>query len=322
AVRTHCLLSSNKMRIFEIISDNYMQKPSRKLLGANELLSQPQIIKEINQQSWIFLQQFADLYRNQIVVDEATDFSPVQLACMAALTHPEIRSFFACGDFNQRLTIWGSRSPDEIKWVYPHIEIKKMTVSYRQTRQLNELARDVFQAVGGMPDTVTLPKHVDCEGVAPVLIEKSLENDWPAWLAQRIREIERLVNQLPSIAIFVEDESQVQPVADALSSELENDNINVVACLMGQSIAQDNDVRIFDIQHIKGLEFEAVFFIGLDRLAKIQPDLFDKYLYVGITRAATYLGITCDDMLPSAIDSIRPHFVSNWSSHKTISGIS
>jgi len=51
---------------------------------------------------------------------------------------------------------------------------------------------------------------------------------------------------------------------------------------------QDNQVRVFDVQHIKGLEFEAVFFVGLDRLAKREPDIFAKYLYVGATRAALF----------------------------------
>jgi len=61
----------------------------------------------------------------------------------------------------------------------------------------------------------------------------------------------------------------------------------------GQTVGQDNDVRVFDVQHIKGLEFEAVFFVDVDELAERLPTLFDRYLYVGATRAATYLGLTC-----------------------------
>ena len=44
------------------------------------------------------------LQRAQILADEATDFSRVQLASMYELGHPSIRSFFLCGDINQRLT--------------------------------------------------------------------------------------------------------------------------------------------------------------------------------------------------------------------------
>ena len=132
------------------------------------------------------------------------------------------------------------------------------------------------------------------------------------WLAQRIREIERFAGQLPSIAVFVESEAEVQPIADELSAALAAENTLVVACPKGQVMGQDNDVRVFHVEHIKGLEFEAVFFVGIDRLATLHPQLFNKYLYVGATRAATYLGMTCDDVLPTAISTLRPMFVSDW----------
>ena len=71
-------------------------------------------------------------------------------------------------------------------------------------------------------------------------------------------------------------------------------------------------MRVFDIQHIKGLEFEAVFFLGVDRLAELQPELFDKYIYVGTTRAAAYLGLACEGTLPAQLAQVRHHFVANW----------
>jgi hypothetical protein len=40
--------------------------------------------------------------------------------------------------------------------------------------------------------------------------------------------------------------------------------------------------------------------------------LFDKYLYVGTTRAATYLGMICQGVLPASIENLRLHFGSNW----------
>jgi DNA polymerase III delta prime subunit len=283
------------------------------LQGAGELLSKSNIVREIDEPVWSSLKEILALYRNQILVDEVTDFSPVQLACMAALTHPRIRSFFACGDFNQRLTLWGTRTVDDLKWVFPDIDIREITVSYRQSRQLNELARAIIREVSGSDHHVSLPEHVDNEGVAPALLETESENQKiVSWLAERIREIERFVRQLPSTAIFVNSEEEVGPVAEKLNAALSEHNIQVVACPQGQVIGQDNDVRVFDIQHIKGLEFEAVFFIAVDRLATLQPELFDKYLYVGTTRAAMYLGITCEGTLPDPISNLRHMFVSNW----------
>ncbi len=283
------------------------------LRGANELLSRATIVRDIDLPAWSSLKPVLDLHKNQVVVDEATDFSPIQLACMAALANPKIRSFFACGDFNQRLTTWGSRSVEDVKWVLPEIDIKEITVSYRQSRKLNDLARAIIVAAGGTDSGVTLPAHVDNEGVPPTLLENAAEQDEVVeWLAQRIREIEQFLEQMPSIAIFVESEAEVQPLADALNEALAAENAQVVACPKGQVMGQDNDVRVFDVQHIKGLEFEAVFFVGVDRLATIHPQLFDKYLYVGTTRAATYLGWTCDSALPDKISTLRPMFVANW----------
>jgi hypothetical protein len=55
-----------------------------------------------------------------------------------------------------------------------------------------------------------------------------------------------------------------------------------------------------------------VFFVGVDALAEQLPDLFGKYLYVGATRAATYLGMTCETSLPQPISSMRGMFVPSW----------
>jgi DNA polymerase III delta prime subunit len=284
------------------------------LRAAGELTSRPNVQREIDSAAWSSLKPVMALYRNQILVDEATDFSPIQLACMAALAHPRLRSFFACGDFNQRLTTWGARSVDEMKWVFADFDIKEVNVSYRQSRQLNELACAIIRAVGGTEQDIHLPEHVDGSGVAPALLEHASDDEVVAWLAERIREIDRYYEQLPSIAIFVNAEDAVGPMADALNANLGEHNIRVIACREGQAVGQENDVRVFDIQHIKGLEFEAVFFVGVDQLAQLHPNLFDKYLYVGTTRAATYLGVTCQRALPQAIEVLRPLFGQHWRS--------
>ena len=263
---------------------------------------------------WSWLDQVRELYRNQIVVDEAADFSPLQLACMAALSHPWLRSFFACGDFHQRLTRWGSRSLEDLLPVLPGLEVREIAVTYRQTRQLNDLAKAIIRIATGSERGVVLPENVDSEGVAPALFEagNSVGIDCIAWIAERVRDIERFVGQMPSTAIFVNSERQIVPLAEALNTVLAQHNIRVVPCPQGQAMGQDNDVRVFDVQHIKGLEFESVFFVGVDELSVLQPELFDKYLYVGATRAATYLGVTCNGVLPNSMEGLRGMFVPDW----------
>ncbi len=283
------------------------------LRSAGELLNVASIMRNIDSPAWASLQPIHDLYKNQVLVDEATDFSPIQIACMAAMSHPRFRSFFACGDFNQRLTTWGSRSLADMKWVFPDFEIREIKVSYRQSRQLNELANALIHLVDQNDSGVILPSNINNEGVPPVLVEESLDHSKVVnWLANRIKEVSASFPTLPTIAILVNSEDEVQHVADDLNTILQDASIRVVACPKGQFIGQDSDVRVFDVRHIKGLEFEAVFFVGIDRLALMHPELFDKYLYVGSTRAATYLGVTCETKLPASIEAIRPLFVESW----------
>lgn len=286
------------------------------LKAGNELINRQNIQRAIDRPQWAPLKAVMSCYRHQILVDEATDFSPLQLACMNALAHPRTRSVFACGDFNQRLTTWGIRSPEALSWSIPSLDVREITVAYRQSRQLNDLARDTIRAVGGTVQNVSLPAEVNNDMASPVLLENASTVQTMEWLADRIIDIERFVKQLPSIAVFVNSEADVEPTAMSLGELLSEHNIPVMACRKGQAVGQESSVRVFDIQHIKGLEFEAVFFLGVDQLAKLQPDLFDKYIYVGTTRAAAYLGLACEGVLPVQLDPIRHHFAKDWT-HKT-----
>jgi superfamily I DNA/RNA helicase len=234
---------------------------------------------------------------------------------MAALCDPAANSFLACGDFNQRVTAWGTRSIDELKWAIPNAAIQEINISYRHTKQLNELAHRLALVSNPFAVKTALPEDVNNDGVNPVLANGTAERGLVAeWLAARIGEIERLTGIMPSIAVLVNDEEKVEPLAQALDAALSERSIRAVACLRGQTVGQDNDVRIFDVQHVKGLEFEAVFFVGVDELASRLPELFDKYLYVGTTRAATFLGLTTEgESLPKAIQPLQSLFRERWS---------
>jgi len=282
------------------------------LRGSSIFISRQSIYKNIDNPYWSVLQNYKYLNKNQILVDEATDFSPIQLACMFELSNPAMRSFFACGDFNQRLTKWGTKSIDEFKWFAPSIGFEHVNISYRQSKQLNDLSHTIIDLLGGDTRSALLPHGISNDGIKPSLHESSDLTSTYDWLASQIRFIDGHLSQLPSTAIFVNNEESIRPLANSLNELLQDSNIQVVACPMGQVMGSDNDVRVFDIQHIKGLEFEAVFFIGIDNLAIENPDLFSKYIYVGATRAATYLGLTCNNKLPEVLEPLRMQFIDKW----------
>lgn len=282
------------------------------LRAGRMLLGDRTIAAAVEEPALDSLRAVRDLFRTQVMVDEATDFSPVQLACMAALCDPAADSFLACGDFNQRITAWGSRGAADLRWACPGMDVRTVKITYRHSRQLNALAHGLAGLAPDAPEA-TLPEHVDNEGVDPVLGLGLSGAVLVSWLAERIVEIERLTSVLPSIAVLVNREDEVQPLADALDAALSGHNVRCVPCHGGQVRGNDNDVRVFDVQHIKGLEFEAVFFVGVDELAGAKPTLFDKFLYVGATRAAMYLGLTASSVeLPPRLLPLSAAFGPHW----------
>lgn len=162
------------------------------------------------------LETISRLRRNQVLVDEATDFSPVQLACMRALVSPTTDAFFLSGDFNQRLTRVGARSIDDLQWVSPGLNVEQISITYRQSRQLAAFARALGDLHGYDVDE-RAPEYFDNEGMPPVL-GRSLADlqAQTAWLSTRIREINRFTERkLPTIAVLVCDADLLDPLAAA-----------------------------------------------------------------------------------------------------------
>lgn len=266
-----------------------------------------------------WLESIKSRYLIQVFVDEATDLSAVQLACTVELTHPGLRSWFAGGDVRQRITQHGVQSISELDWLNRvtgvAIEPREISVGYRQTKRLRELAEALSRLDDAAGVTITPPSGGAEDVEAWPLIGEGLSGDsLAAWLAHRIAEVEQTIGRLPSIAVFVDGESRIDPLVESTQGLLAERNIRIVACKDGRVVGDALEVRVFDVRHIKGLEFEAVFFVGVDRLAEEIPDLFHRFVYVGVTRAATYLGVTCEADLPERLASVRPYFrAADWS---------
>ena len=63
-----------------------------------------------------------------------------------------------------------------------------------------------------------------------------------------------MVQKATTIAVLVNEEEQVEPLALELNDRLEEINLSAVACKDGKVVGNDRDVRVFNIQHIKVLE--------------------------------------------------------------------
>lgn len=277
-------------------------------------------LESTTQHDW--LENIKSRYLMQVFVDEATDLSAVQLACTMELANPRLRSWFACGDLRQRVTANGVRDRSELEWLNSaagvQIDIREIDIGYRQSQRLRDLA-DALATLDGDPQVTTkAPRGSEEADVWPLLGEELSGNKLAAWLAERIYEVEREIGRLPSIAVFVDGDARIDPLVESCRNILAERNIPIIGCKEGRVVGDAREVRVFDIQHIKGLEFEAVFFVGIDGLAQRIPDLFQRFFYVGVTRAATYLGLTCDGVLPGRIEPVRSHFRTDaWTSAKS-----
>lgn len=281
--------------------------------AASALLASESVRAGINQSNLRVLEPLIGEFRNQILVDEATDFSPLQLRAMFGLATPGIKSFFACGDFNQRLTRDGVAEEEQMGWAVPGLEFRKVEIAYRQSAELRSFARRLIELSGGVLLETELDGPRETEGYQPVFHSSddgSLGES--LWLAERVQEIERLHDKFPSVAVFVPDEDKVEIVAAELRAALAETNIDVEACVKGQVLGQAGRVRVFAVEHIKGLEFEAAFFHSLQALCHDAPELLDKFLYVGATRAATFLGLSCTGEPPQALAAVVEGLGRSW----------
>jgi hypothetical protein len=273
--------------------------------SANNLI----VKKQDNDTKWRFLRKFETILRNQVLVDEASDFSALQLSVMYQISHPLVKAFCASGDFDQGLTLSGVETFEEFKTAVPNITEHSLAVGYRQSSQLAEFTYNFGTKNLNLSSRFRNPDFGQISGVPPAFFEANgnlfTEYDW---ISGRIQEIEEISPELPSIAILVPSTSMVKSLEIELRKRIQN--IPITGYEEPGNLGRDQEIRIFPIQYVKGLEFESAIFSGVDILKQNEPDLFAKYLYVGATRAATFLAITAKERLPKEIVKLK--HVSSW----------
>ncbi len=225
------------------------------------------------------------------------------------LCDPALESYTICGDPMQRLTTQGIQDWSEMTEITGPYSSTVLGRSYRQTARLLEVAIDLYR---NFMDTN--PPFVSAyqlnSGDPPPLAFKSSEDDAAeAWITERIIEIwETNGNKLPSIGVFVPESGDEAGWVKRLTERLYENAINVEGSGDGASLGNAHRVRVFPVSKIKGLEFEAAFFVDIDRMADKAPALVEKYLYVGLSRARSYLGVTYSTQFPRKLSCVRKHF--------------
>ena len=241
-----------------------------------------------------YIDCYKEFCRPIIGIDEATDFSDVDVYAMCSFAHKDFSAITLSGDLMQRLTKTGLASWDELQFVLPKYEVIPLEISYRQSTKMLDVARELYQdTIGELP---VYKAFMDEEKVPDAIayISDSLQ-DKINWLEERIKEIYKAYGKsMPSVAIFLKDEDRVAKFTRLLKeTDFFEDNGFPILEGNNDNLGSDAQVRVFPISKVKGLEFDVVFFIDIDEnMASTNIDLMKRYLYVGVSRAAFFLGVT------------------------------
>lgn len=263
------------------------------------------------------LNTFGNFMKGLVAVDEATDFTASQIACMYYLSRPRLNSITLCGDVMQQMNEQGIDNWENLEFILPQMEISSLVKSYRQTPRLLDLAIKLYKNRFGIePKFYAAEKANEDDPYPLVCIDENFDNKMD-WIAKRIVELFTVYeNVIPNIAIFVKNNQSILDLADALNNNelLLNHAIKVKPCIGEGEIGSAEFVRVFNINLIKGMEFESVFFIDVDDYDENEIKILDKLIYVGLSRATYYLAITLKKDFPYLLQPIKDSFYDgNWS---------
>ncbi len=242
-----------------------------------------------------YIEAYEYVARPIIGIDEVTDFSTCDIYAMQSLLTREYNSLTLCGDMMQRMTSYGIKSWNELNGVVVNPTVVEMKTSYRQSKKLLEVARQLYRdTIGETPNYKAFMKSNKVP--APLVFINENEHTKIEWISKRISEVFRAYGeQLPSIAIFVNDKGYIPRFLENLqATEFFTKNKIMVIDGTIESNTQENHICVYPIEQVKGMEFDVVFFHNIDN-SSTDMEIMKRYIYVGVSRAAFFLGITLSE---------------------------
>lgn len=216
---------------------------------------------------------------DHVVIDEAQDFSPLQLEVLKAYC-PSL-SFTILGDLSQSIhtyqgiTTWQSFLElfPEDKAVYYQLD-----VSYRSTMEIIEFANSIIGRFPGFSRAE--PVFRSGEPVQVVKVDK--RERWNR-AAAAVKELKTGAN---TVAVVCRTEQDCRVAHQALQDD------GVEAQLIDASKTEyEGGISVLPVYLTKGFEFDAVLLLGVEAQQYDESALSAKLLYVGCTRALHKLWI-------------------------------
>ncbi len=221
------------------------------------------------------------LQYDHILVDEAQDMSPVELAVLLDTAGPA-KSITLAGDAAQRLhldngfTSWSALLGD---LGLSHVEVEPLKLSYRSTAEIVEFSRSVLGPLAP-EEAPEATRH----GAPVELFGFSHAGDAVAFLAEALRD---LLLEEPSASVCVIARYPEQ--ADAFYVGLAKGEVPSLRRVADQDFPFKAGVDVTDVRQVKGLEFDYVVLTDVNDTS--YPDTAEArhLLHIGGTRAAHQL---------------------------------
>lgn len=238
---------------------------------------------------------------DHVVIDEAQDFSPFQIAVLDRFCKGH--SFTILGDLSQGIHYYkGIREWEEMQVLFQAEETAyfALTRSYRSTMEIISFANEILkQGVG--TDLLAVPVFRSAD---PVRI-------LPASGAQRLPVIQAALDHIErgpyrTGALLTRTLSDAAELHEALVQS--GYEINLID---GRKSEYEGGISVLPVYLSKGLEFDAVIVTDADEAH--YGDLDAKLLYVGCTRALHELWLLHSEGLPAYVKADDPELaVTVW----------
>ena len=253
---------------------------------------------------------YKNLCRPVIGIDEATDYSIIDFYGIKSFGHYEVCSYTLSGDIMQLMKDDGIADWSILRHplLFEELEIHNLLMSYRQSAELLSLAAKIYKVEMGeeSPYKCFLKEE---STPSPLWLESDDVDEKAEWISERVMEITKAYNCVPTIAIFTKNKAKADELKEALDDcdNLVRAGIDVKVC-SDNTLEGEKTLRIFPIDQVKGMEFEAVFFYDIDDIE--ETTLINKYLYVGLSRASMYLAVTSNGTSKSISNLLQQYFKS------------
>ncbi len=223
------------------------------------------------------------LVYEHILVDEAQDLSPVELAVVLG-TSSKARSITLSGDVQQRLLMDNGFS--DWKTVLgelglSHVEIEPLKLSYRSTSEIIEFSRSVLGPLASKDEPVAVRNGAPVE-----LFTFGHTGDALAFLSEALRE---LLQGEPSASVAVVTRYPEQ--ADVYYEGLKRGEVPYLRRIADQDFPFKPGIDVTDVRQVKGLEFDYVIAVEVTDAAYPAEDEARHLLHIAATRAAHQLWI-------------------------------